>query len=355
MKVRRNLSSASEYSSLSKEMPEAGEEEDEHINPSDWMAAFGHVPCPNLAIPGSHDSGAQNLNCCNTGPDWKQARYFLPLGCCVVLPWSAAQGQSAGELMEEGCRYFDLRVGIDDSVQNEEDEYKLCHGFFSRNTLRHFLDEIRMFLDEHATEVVVLEVKTVHSFDDDGVSLEEHDNLIAFLEEHLGGKDKFVNEQNLMRPIGELTAEGKQIYLVYASGGCNHEKAPVDKHLDTLLNCLNLRSKWPKKCEPDGVCEFLTQELCEQADACHNKFLVLQGVMTPEAKHMVFGTVCCLLFDHSLRNFAHRLEPALQEVMENCPVDQLAHGAILMIDWLQDQPDLVSHVIGTNYKLHPTN
>jgi len=355
MKLSRRLSSSSDqdYSLLSKET--SGLEEDEPINTADWMAAFGHVPCPNLAMPGSHDSGAQNLNCCATGPDWKQARYFLPFGCCVVLPWSAAQGQSAGELMEEGCRYFDLRVGIDDSAQNGEDEYKLCHGYFSRITLGVFLDEIREFLDEHATEVVVLEVKKVMSFDDDGVSLEEHDGLIAFVEERLGGKDAFVNEQNLMRPIGELTAEGKQVYLVYSAGGCNHEKAPVDKHLDTLLNCLCLRSAWPKKSEPDDVSQFLKEELAQQAHVCHNKFLVLQGVMTPEAENMVRGTLCCLLFDHSLRNFAHRLEPALQEVVENCPLDQMAHGAILMIDWLHDQPDLVMHVIHANFKLHPTS
>jgi len=356
MKLSRRLSSSSDYSLLSRDVSEeAGQEEDEPINTADWMAAFGHVPCPNLFMPGSHDSGAQNLNCCATGPDWKKARYLLPFGCCVVLPWSAAQGQSAGELMDEGCRYFDLRIGIDDSVHNGEDEYKLCHGYFSRNTLGDFLDEIRDFLDEHTTEVVVLEVKKVQNFAEDGTSLEEHDGVIAFLEERLGGKDKFVNEQNLMRPIGELTAEGRQVYLVYSAGGCNHAAAPVDKHLDTLLNCLCLRSKWPKKCEPDDVCQFLTEELAQQADACHSKFLVLQGVMTPEAGNMIRGTLCCLLFDHSLRNFAQRLEPALQEVVEHCPLEQLSHGAIMMIDWLHDQPDLVRHVIAANYKLHPVS
>ncbi|CAK0881803.1 unnamed protein product [Prorocentrum cordatum] len=81
----------------------------DEVDPANWMAGFGHVPVPNLVMPGAHDAGAQDLDVLSTGPDWKGARGLLPLGCCVVRPWSEAQGSDAAELLEAGCRYFDLR------------------------------------------------------------------------------------------------------------------------------------------------------------------------------------------------------------------------------------------------------
>lgn len=319
-----------------------------------WMASFGHVPMPNLVMPGSHDSGAQNLNCCSTGPDWKQARGFLPLGCCVVLPWSAAQGCTAGELLRAGCRHFDLRVGIRDDVEGGTDEsYRLCHGFFSRHLLADFLSEVREFLDEQSTEAVLLEVKTVMSFEDE-VSMEAHDILIEFLEEKLGGKGAFVTEGERMRPLGELTAAGKQLFVVYCPGGWGHPTSPVDSHKDTMMAGYCLRSRWPNVCEPGMVCEILQDELEENAEECSNKFLILQGVQTPGATDIVKGIFGCGVFaDGSLRQLAKTLYPELKSMLEDVPDEQLAHGAVVMLDWLEQQPELVSWLIHTNSRLHP--
>lgn len=312
-----------------------------------WMAAFEHVPVPNLLLPGSHDSGAQDLDFCRTGPDWKQARGILPLGCCVIVPWSQAQGLGPGDLLHEGCRYFDLRIGIGDAG-----EYILCHGFASRHTLGEFLREVREFLDEHPSEAVVLEVKHVHSFDDE-VSMEDHEALIAYLEGELGGKEVFVDETQRMRPLGELLGQRRQVFAVYRPGGYGHDAAPVDRHRDTMMPFSCLRSSWPNECDPGEVCSFLEKEMEEQAEPSHGNFLVLQGVLTAGAAEIVKGALCGLVFDRSLRNLAHRLEPELETTLRDMPLDQLAHGAIVMVDWLHEQPALVEWTVRTNYACHP--
>jgi hypothetical protein len=316
------------------------------------MAAFGYVPVPNLVMPGAHDSGAQDLNFLSTAPDWKAARGLLPLAC-VVKPWSEAQGCDAAGQLLAGCRYFDLRIGIDDAAgEGTAESYRLCHGYFSRGTLEDFLEDVRGFLDEHPTEAVFLEVKTVASFAD-SVSMEQHHALIAYTEELLGGKGAFVDKTNMMRPLGELLSEGKQVFMVYQPGGWGHPgESPVDEHRDTMLPGYLMRSMWPNVCDPTSLCDCLGQEIEEQGAPHHDKFLVLQCVMTPGANEILKGLFGCGFFDRSLFALARRAEPDLQEMLESVPESTLAHGAVIMLDWLEEQPDLVQWVLQRNYVCH---
>lgn len=344
---------AYEYSPVSSREIGLNTSIEDSIDTANWMAAFGHVPGPNLIMPGSHDSGAQDLDCCFTGPDWKQARYFLPLGCCVVTPWSVAQGCDVEELLCAGCRHFDLRIGIDDGAEGgSEDSYRLCHGFFSRQTLADILHGICCFLNDHPTEAVLLEVKGVMSFND-SVGMEEHDVLIAFMEDRLGGKDAFVSERDIMRPLGDLVGEGKRVFMVYCPGGWGHPgESPVDNHKDTMLPGYCLRSKWPNLCDPSSLRDFIGDEIDRQCAACHDKFLILQCVMTPGILEVVKGALCGCLFDRGLWSLALRLEPELCAALEAAPRDQLSHGAVFMIDWLDAQPELVDRIIRINLSCH---
>jgi len=324
------------------------------MDPANWMAAFSHVPVPNLVMPGAHDSGAQDLNFLSTAPDWKAARGLLPLACCVVKPWSEAQGCDAAGQLLAGCRYFDLRIGIDDAVEEEgaAERYRLCHGYFSRGTLGDFLEDVRGFLDEHPTEAVFLEAKTVTSFAD-SVSMEQHHTLIAYMEELLGGKGAFVNKKNMMRPLGQLLSEGKQVFMVYQPGGWGHPgESPVDEHRDTMLPGYLMRSMWPNVCDPASLCDSLGQEIEEQGAPNHNKFLVLQCVMTPGANEILKGLLGCGFFDRSLLALARRAEPELQEFLEGIPESSLAHGAVIMLDWIEEQPDLIQWVLQRNHACH---
>merc|ERR1712183_1258383 len=113
-----------------------------------------------------------------------------------------------------------------------------------------------------------------------------------------------------------------------------------------------LRSKWPNVCETEAVREFLEQEVAEQASDHHEKFLVLQGVMTPDTVNIVKGILCCLVYDRSLRNLARRLEPGLQEIIRDLPQELLSHGLIIMVDWIDDHPDLVMRIIQANFDIH---
>jgi hypothetical protein len=240
-------------------------------------------------------------------------------------------------------------------VESGTDEsYHLCHGFFSRHSLAEFLEEVRDFLNEHSTEAVLLEIKSVMSFEDE-VSMEEHDALIGFVEDRLGGKGSFVTEGERSLPLAQLTSAGKQVFAVYCPGGWGHPTSPVDLHKDTLMAGYCLRSKWPNKCEPGLVVEFLQGEVEDNAEKFRDKFFILQGVQTPGAADIVKGIFggCGMCADGSLRHLAHSLRPELRRMLEEMPDEQLAHGAVVMIDWLDQQPDLVRWVVKANSRVHP--
>ncbi len=133
---------------------------------ADWMAELDDaLPLNQIALPGSHDSATQFV----------QLAFF-----------SKCQALSIGEQLEAGCRYLDIRLGMD----AKNGAFKLMHGFtnckpsaFSLDAL--YLDDMLRacytFLVEHPTETVVFAVKQEHG----GESVTEFETALdAYLTEH---------------------------------------------------------------------------------------------------------------------------------------------------------------------------
>lgn len=133
---------------------------------ADWMAALDDSKRLNeLALPGSHDSATQYV----------QLAFF-----------SKCQALSVGEQLEAGCRYLDIRLGLD----GRSGSFQLMHGFtrckpsalgFDALYLDDMLRECYAFLAAHPTETVVFAVKQEHGDE----SVEEFERALdAYLLEH---------------------------------------------------------------------------------------------------------------------------------------------------------------------------
>ncbi len=118
---------------------------------ADWMKELdGELPLNQIVLPGSHDSATQYV----------QLAFF-----------SKCQALSVAEQLEAGCRYLDIRLGVD----GHNDTFKLMHGFTNCRTspfnpvdklyLDDLLDDCYAFLKKHPTETVVFAVKQEHGKD----------------------------------------------------------------------------------------------------------------------------------------------------------------------------------------------
>ena len=118
---------------------------------ADWMKELdGELPLNQIVLPGSHDSATQYV----------QLAFF-----------SKCQALSVAEQLEAGCRYLDIRLGVD----GHNDTFKLMHGFTNCRTspfnpvdklyLDDLLDDCYAFLKKHPTETVVFAVKQAHGKD----------------------------------------------------------------------------------------------------------------------------------------------------------------------------------------------
>ena len=118
---------------------------------ADWMKELdGELPLNQIVLPGSHDSATRYV----------QLAFF-----------SKCQALSVAEQLEAGCRYLDIRLGVD----GHNDTFKLMHGFTNCRTspfnpvdklyLDDLLDDCYAFLKKHPTETVVFAVKQEHGKD----------------------------------------------------------------------------------------------------------------------------------------------------------------------------------------------
>ena len=133
---------------------------------ADWMAALDDsLPLNTITLPGSHDSATQYV----------QLAFF-----------SKCQALSISEQLEAGCRYLDIRLGMD----GQSGAFKLMHGFtnckpsafsFDALYLDDMLRDCYAFLAAHPTETVVFAVKQEHG--DESVEAFET-ALDAYLGEH---------------------------------------------------------------------------------------------------------------------------------------------------------------------------
>ena len=335
--------------------------------PADWMSHFSHVPLPNMIMPGAHDAAAHELET-TAAPDCdlENAAFWVSipfLSSCCVRPWCVTQSGPAEALLRCGCRYFDLRLGVDDRISNRCGErFRLCHGLLGPG-LGQWLGPMKAFLDAHPTEVVCLEVKFVQCFVDaggrnasiNGVSEKDHQDVLDCIVGALGGAARFVPAASRCTPLGELVRAHQQVHLVYCDacpGGTMHEYAAVC-HPSSVL-----RSHWPNKCDAQKVVKELDEELVRSAAGNADRFLVLQGVLTPGGNDIVRGIAGCgACADGSIRDLAKRIAPELCMMLsrpDGAVAQHLRHGAIVMVDFASESFNdaLMKIITDLNYGIH---
>jgi hypothetical protein len=277
------------------------------INPnSDWMASMsdiiGNKTLRNIVIPGTHDSGTHSISeisqmspdntldatiaflenikekihnlFFNDVPDSKLKK--------IIAPWAKAQSKSILEQLESGIRYFDLRV-----LRRSDGQMFIVHGMYSDNIDTVF-SEIKSFTDNHPKEIIILDFNHLFHLQSN------QEDLIAKINNSFSAKlipaTKTVNAT-----LNELWQSNKQIIALY------DDNESVIKHQE-LWSQAAIFSPWPNKQDINNLKQSLQNILdgklynnkkqdfdcISPTESCQsiskNKFFVLQGVLTPNAK-----------------------------------------------------------------------
>jgi hypothetical protein len=131
----------------------------------DWMSAnaalMGKKQLNELALPGAHDAGTFPIKSTKsngitfgggdgpTSPDIRPLVSFLSLGSSLGA-WAKTQERTSLEMLNDGIRYFDIRVCVDG-----KGVLMTCHGLFGAS-IEAILDDVRTFTEQHPREVVLL-------------------------------------------------------------------------------------------------------------------------------------------------------------------------------------------------------
>ncbi len=128
---------------------------------SDNAAILGKKQLNEIALPGAHDAGTFAITVSNStgislgdsdglsSPDNKKVKRFLSFGS-VFSDWAKTQERTTAEMLQDGIRYFDIRVCVDN-----KGVLMTCHGLYGASVAS-MLDDVKAFTDKNPRELVLL-------------------------------------------------------------------------------------------------------------------------------------------------------------------------------------------------------
>jgi hypothetical protein len=129
-----------------------------------WMSEnaviLGKKQLNEIALPGTHNAGSFAVNSTKgkggifgpkveTSPDTKPLKQILARGS-VFTDWAKTQERTTLEMLNDGVRYFDIRVCV-----NDKGTLMTCHGVYG-TSVESMLDDVKTFADKNPKELVLL-------------------------------------------------------------------------------------------------------------------------------------------------------------------------------------------------------
>jgi hypothetical protein len=248
---------------------------------SSWMSRLSEEikakPLTSILLPGTHDSGSDNI-IYNKRPviidnNTKKLAYFCMNLCSIgniIKLFVVTQDSSIEMQLQKGCRLFDFRLGKD-----SKNELYLTHTFLV-NKFSDALIQVKNFLLKHPKEIVVINLKVDFAYrnfinnDDKKIAIESIHNI-------LGGVIN--NEISMtMDTTIKTCIELNNRCIIY----CHDFDSAVNK-INFKINSDN-QEIWPNKPQQDAVMAFLRDQILNNS---YKKMTYVSFNTTPDAKSIV--------------------------------------------------------------------
>ncbi|XP_043705170.1 uncharacterized protein LOC122654981 [Telopea speciosissima] len=213
-----------------------------------WMSSLDpqKIQINEIIWPGTHDSGTNNIG--------------IPF---ISRPFAQCQSLSIYEQLVMGTRVFDIRV---------QENRRVCHGILLTYSIEIVLNDIKKFLSETTSEIVILEIRTEFGHQDPP----EFDKyLVDQLNEFLIYQDDQVFEKTVAEVLP------KRVICVWKPS-----KSPPPKSGDPLWSSAYLKDNWINTDLPWTKFQSNMKYLSDQPPALkRNFFYRVENTVTPQVNN----------------------------------------------------------------------
>lgn len=210
---------------------------------SNWMGglpdSIKDKAVHDLLLPGTHDSVAKSFDYSKPIHDKGGNDGFIALNKFFSIPvigsfiakhsvgdWGETQSLTIKEQLEHGIRAFDIRVALD----NETGELLVSHTF-TAGTFEDTLKQFQEFMDDHPSEVVVIEIMEDPKHKSPDLHTRNSDaykKMTGLVNEYLG--DKLMPPKDINITLKDAVETGKTAMVSFtgampSSGDINHNAA----------------------------------------------------------------------------------------------------------------------------------
>lgn len=247
----------------------ANDPKPQEISTSDWMGQIykehASIPLTSIAIPGTHDAITNEIKSTSdysllpVGEWSKEAKDAV--GKEGIYQFSRNQSNNALQQLEDGIRYFDLRI------QSYKGTFYSFHHLVS-NPMEAVFDDIASFLSKHPKEVLIMDMQAL-CFNED----HEYNQLLDLIVEKLGRYIASPQEFKVNSPLSLFWEKGKNIVLLadYKYNGAHQEEYVFDRPKHIL-------NHWPNAYDPSIIEPVLIDSIAQRP---MNKLYVTQSIQSP--------------------------------------------------------------------------
>ncbi|KAK6136601.1 hypothetical protein DH2020_029634 [Rehmannia glutinosa] len=229
-----------------------------------WMSGLDpdRIRINQIVWPGTHDSATNKIG--------------IPL---VTRPFAQCQSLSIYEQLKTGARVLDIRV---------QEDRRVCHGILLSYSVDVVIADLKRFLEETNSEIVILEIRTEFGHDDPP-------DFDKYLEDQLGEFLIHQDDQVFNRTISDLLP--KRVICVWKP-----RKTPQPKPGGPLWGSGYLKDNWIDTDLPSTKFESNMKHLGEQQPAANRKYFYrVENTVTPQADNPV---LCVKPVTDRIRDYA---------------------------------------------------
>ncbi|CDP07438.1 unnamed protein product [Coffea canephora] len=215
-----------------------------------WMLGLdpGKLVIEKIVWPGTHDSATNKIG--------------IP---CITRPFAQCQSLSIYRQLVRGARVVDIRV---------QEDRRVCHGILLTYSVDVVINDVKKFLSETQSEVIVLEIRTEFGHDDPP----EFDK---YLEDQLGEYLIPQDDSVFGKTIAELLP--KRVICVWKP-----RKSPQPQHGSPLWSAGYLKDNWIDTDLPSTKFDSNMKHLSQQPPVNSRKFFYrVENTATPQADNPI--------------------------------------------------------------------
>lgn len=229
-----------------------------------WMSCLSpdKVRINNIVWPGTHDSATNKIG--------------IPM---ITRPFAQCQSLSIYNQLARGARVLDIRV---------QEDRRVCHGILLTYNVHVVINDVKKFLSETQSEIIILEIRTEFGHEDPP----EFDK---YLEQQLGEYLIHQDDAVFGKTIAELLP--KRVICIWKP-----RKSPQPKAGGPLWGAGYLKDHWIDTDLPSTKFESNIKHLSEQPPVSSRKYFYrVENTVTPQADNPV---LCVKPVTNRIHNYA---------------------------------------------------